>query len=100
MQADQLFLAVSSNGGILAFSDSLLTRPLLLEKRSGFPFSPYKSGHHYLLVFTRAPGPGDYLGFRMLNKVNRQLLDEVFLCRNNNREKWTSGTVQGWLRKE
>ncbi len=80
-EESNLSLAFSNTGGILAFADSLLRRPLQLEKRSAFPFRPFLPGEPYYLVYTPSPGPGDYLAFRLLNGARNVVLDEVYLCR-------------------
>ena len=79
-EESNLSLAFSNTGGILAFADTMLRRPLQLEKRSAFPFTPFLPGQTYYLVYTPSPGPGDYLAFRLLNGAKNEVLDEVYLC--------------------
>jgi hypothetical protein len=54
-----IFIAISNSGSILAFRDSSLHTPELLEKRSSFPFTRIKSGEQFKFIFTETPGPGD-----------------------------------------
>jgi len=76
----RLSIGVSNTGGLLAFADSMLTRPLLIEKRSAFPFIPFLPDQPYFLIYTPSPGPGDYLAFRLMNAGKKEVLDEIYLC--------------------
>ena len=92
-----IFLFISNSGGILAFSDSLMKKPFLLEKRNGFPFKRFLSSTDYLLIFTQKPGAGDYLGFKILSKQESTIYDEVLLCSYGDSSKLRYIGAKGWL---
>lgn len=92
-----LSLALSNTGGLLAFADSLLKSPLPLEKRTAFPFTPFKPVRHYALVYTPSPGPGDYLAFRLLDSGKNEILDEIYLCSLNSPVRISFQSTKAWI---
>jgi len=74
------FWAISNSGAILAFKDSLLEKPLFLEKRNIFPFVSLKSRSDYWLETTRSNGNDGYLAARLFDRTLKVVVDEVFLC--------------------
>lgn len=93
-----LFLALSNSGGMIAFSDSLLIKPIFLEKRSAFPFRPFKPNQHIRIEYTCKPGSGDYLGFRLFEvNSNLLILDEVLICSSGCTEEILFEGCSGWI---
>jgi len=95
-----LFMAVSNSGAILAFEDSLFSKPVKLEKRAGFPFSSIKANNHFVLHYTCRPGHGDYLAFSLISLPELRILDEVLICSQNQDEILDFEFCFGWISRE
>jgi hypothetical protein len=95
-----LFMAVSNSGAILAFEDSLFLKPVKLEKRGGFPFSAIKANNHFMLQYTKRPGSGDYLAFRLISLPELRILDEVLICSQHQEAILDFEFCFGWISQE
>ncbi len=74
------FLKVVSDGAILCFLDSLLQKPILLEKRNLFPFEKLQSSLSYSIQISKQNSFDGFIGFRLLCLEKKKILDESFFC--------------------
>jgi hypothetical protein len=96
----KLYWAVSNSGAILAFSDSLLQKPLFLEKRNVYPFLHLRSRSKYWFEITRSNGKDGYLAARLLDDLKEVVIDEVFLCLLSTDQQIMTIEVfpEGWIK--
>jgi hypothetical protein len=93
-----LVLAICNSGGLIAFSDSLLSKPILIEKRNSFPFRRFRPEQPLLLEYTCRPGPGGYLGFRLWDTDQKPfILDEILICTSGPDEIVQFLNSSGWI---
>lgn len=97
-----VFWALSNSGAILAFQDSLLENPLVLEKRNVYPFIHIRSWSKYRLEITKSNGKDGYLAVRLLNETGNLVLDEVFLCllQTDLRVRMLNFVSESWIFKK
>jgi len=74
------FLKVVSDGAILCFSDSLLQKPILLEKRNLFPFEKLQSSLSYSIQISKQNSFDGFIGFSLFCLEKKKILDESFFC--------------------
>lgn len=92
-----LTLAVSNSAAVLVFSDSLMKKPVRVEKRTSFPFTGIRPAKRYFLVFTKKSGDEDYLGFRLISREDMVLLDEALICLPFSTASLEFTGAKGWL---
>lgn len=93
-----LVLAICNSGGLIAFSDSLLSKPILIEKRNSFPFCRFRPNQRLLLEYTCRQGPGGYLGFRLWDTDQKPfILDEILICTSGPDEIVQFLNSSGWI---
>ncbi len=74
------FLKVVNDGAILCFSDSLLQKPILLEKRNLFPFEKLQPSLNYSIQISKQKTFKGFIGFRLWCLERKKILDESFFC--------------------
>ena len=93
----KIWLALGNSGGMLAFSDSILNSPLLLEKRNGIPFHKPLPNSTYKLVYTSKIGPDSYFACRLVSESGEFVLDEILLCIQDQNTKLKFKKAYNWI---
>jgi hypothetical protein len=93
----KIWLALGNSGGLLAFSDSILNSPLLLEKRNGIPFHKPLPNSTYKLVYTFKIGPDSYFACRLVSESGEFVLDEILLCMPNQNTQMKFKKAYNWI---
>jgi hypothetical protein len=93
----KIWLALGNSGGLLAFSDSLLNKPILLEKRNGTPFYKPMRSSAYKLVYTSKIGPDSYFACRLVSESGEFVLDEILLCMPNQNTQMKFKKAYNWI---
>jgi hypothetical protein len=93
----KIWLALGNSGGLLAFSDSILNSPLLLEKRNGFSFHKPLRNSTYKLVYTSIIGRDSYFACRLVSESGEFVLDEILLCIQDQNTKLKFKSAYNWI---
>lgn len=93
----KIWLALGNSGGLLAFSDSILNSPLLLEKRNGFSFHKPLRNSTYKLVYTSKIGHDSYFACRLISDSGEFVMDEILLCVQDRYNKLKFKKAYNWI---
>lgn len=79
-----VFVWIRTDGGILVFADSIISKPVLIEKRNFFPFPKWtETGDVRLYVIREIP---DHGFLRIALKKQTKLLDDLYICMRHSRQ--------------
>jgi len=93
----KIWLALGNSGGMLAFSDSLLNKPILLEKRNGISFHKPMRSSAYKLVYTSKIGHDSYFACRLISESGEFVLDEILLCTQDQNTQMKFKKAYNWI---
>jgi len=74
------FVKVIKDGAILCFKDSLLKKPILLEKRNIYPFIKLDPAFHYSIQISNQKSLNGFIGLRLWCVEKNKIMDESFFC--------------------
>lgn len=78
MKPISLFLSIS--GALIAFEDSLIKKPVMVEKIRYFPFRKARLGENYFIHISKNSGPHGFIRVWWTLGERGTLLDEIFIC--------------------